>query len=871
MIWHNSSAEDVITEFNSDITSGLSSAQVSERQKTFGENKIKLESSKNFLTYLSNRLISFSVIALVLISVIYILLAKVLEIEYIIPAITIFCTVIVVNLILSVIEYLSDRHLLKLKDNIATTTTVIRDGAEVTIDSKALVPGDIMLLKAGDYVKADGRLLDSYALTCEEFRVTGEIAPVEKNHDALFEDITPISKRQNMVYSGSMVSGGHGVAIVTETAKQTELGMRADISQVIEKKESPIESKLSALQKYSRISSIVLSIVLFLTYIIIHFTSATSFAFTVTEGLLFAFTMFAAFDTKIITSILTFAKTLATVRLNAKNIFITDPLVAEQLRDVSVICTDKTGSLTTGFLTVVKVSNGKKTVDLRERDCDESSKAILRMALICSNFSHDEHSEKHANNMERAIETACVTHSGMSKIDVDGMFPHLAEIPFDSERMLMTTVTAANSNPIAIVKGAPEIIAARCIDENTDDILNIANEFAKEGLKVLAVAVKQLSEIPANPNSNDLENELSFVGIIGLEDEASPEAAAMCRECEHSGIRVMMLTGDHLDTAIAVGRKLGIIDDQSKAMGGDELSEINDDKLSERVKECSIFARITPEDKLRIVKALQLNGEKVAITGDSINDAQALLEADYGCALGNTASDMVKDCADIIIGDNKFASLTNAVKESVRIFANIKTFVKYFLSVTLSLVAIVLIGTLIFGNSPLPIAAIPFMFALLTIFPTLGILAENNNIDLDTVDGNLRIFNKSFILDFSVPAIYITIISLIAFAACKPLGLMAAYASSFAIVCLATVIHSFTGSNKKSVLSLSSLGRKLALIVCAICLLVLSIIFLTPIKQVLSLGFISSTGWLYILIAVVGTVIIDETLKVISLKLFGDL
>lgn len=868
MIWHNSSAENVVAEFDSNITNGLTPEQVAERQKTFGENKIKLGNTRSILSYIKNRLVSFPLLLLVCVSVIYILLASVLEIAGSIPAITIVCTVVIVNLVISFIEYMADKRLLKLKDDIVTTTTVIRNGTEMSIDSKFLVPGDIMVLKTGDYVKADGRLIDSYALTCEEFRVTGEMAPVEKKHDALFEDITPISKRQNMVYFGSMISGGHGIAVVTETAEQTELGMRADISLEIETKESLFETKLSNLEKYSRITSVIASLLLFTVYIIIHFASNTSFAFTVTEGLLFAFTLFAAVDTKIIKSLLTLSKSFATVRLSQNDVYVTVANVADELRDVSVICTDKTGSLTSGYLTVVKISNGNKTVDLRERDCDESSKAILRMALICSNFSHDEHSERHANNTERAIETACVAHSGMSKIDIDGMFPHLAELPFDSERMLMTTVTAANSNPIAIVKGAPEVIATRCVDDSSENIIKTANEFAQEGLKVLAVAVKQLSEIPANPNSEELENELTFVGIIGLEDEASPEAAAICRECINSDIRVLMLTGDHLDTAIAIGKKLGIIDNPEKAIGGDKLSEISDDELAEIVKEYTVFARITPEDKFRIVKALRANGEKVAITGDSINDAQALLEADFGCALGTTASDMVKDCADIIIGDNKFSSLTNAVKESIRIFTNVKKLLRYFLTLSVGIILTTLLGTIIFGVSPLSLASLPLIFSLMMMLPTIGITAESYNSDLKFDETDTRIFNKTFICGLTIPTLFITIITLIAFAVCKPLGINAAYSCSLAVMCISMLVHAFTISNAKTIVSLNTLRKKSIIIFCAAALVLVLIMLFTPASRLFSLGNIAGLGWIFILIGLVGTFIIDEILKIVSAKYF---
>lgn len=870
MIWHNSTASDVISELRTDPKNGLTAAEAEARIKAYGKNEFRNADRKGLASYIFKELKVFSNIALIVVALIYLVLTVAMNISGKLEA-----AVIIVALLLGVIvsaffKYKSDRELEKLHNSIGSYVTVIRDGAELSIHASELVPGDIMVLKTGDYIKADGRLIDSYALACEEFRITGDAAPSEKLHDTLFEDITPLPDRHNMVYCGSAVLNGRGLAVVTETAANTEVGMRADMARQVDTSETMLYSKLAKIKNIASTVAMVCAIAIFFIGIIANFSATNvSFAITVTGNLLLAMSVFVALSTGVIPSLITFARACSTYRLKKDGIMVTDAKITEELKDITVICTDKTGALTTEQHTVVKIFNGSKTIDLTERGCDEASVALLRLALICSNFSHDEHAERHTNNMERAIEAACIDHAGMSKTDIDGLFPKIAELPFDSERMLMTTVTAINGNTVAIIKGAPEVVSSRCTNVDADEIDKISKEYAKEGLKVIAVAIKPLSEIPANPNSDELENELTFVGILGIEDGIDRTAVALCRECAAGGIKTVMVTGDHFDTAVAIGIKAGIISDETEAISGEQLAEFDDAQLAEVIGKYSVFARITPEDKQRIVAAFKARGEKVLVTGDSLNDTQALLEADFGCALGRTASDMVKDAADLVVNDNKFSSIVLALKESARIFTNVKKALAYLFTAELSLLAVAIFGLIIYGVSPITASAAIFQGIIALALPLFAIFTESSKATMSLSVKGSRIFDKGFVIRFTVPTVFISVMALIAFGITHSAGTTAACASAFGVLTFSEIIHALCISHSKIVISKRFLSQKTMPVLCAVAFLLFLLVLVTPVGQLLSMSALSASGWIIAICSMIGVFIIDEALKLLEIFLIN--
>lgn len=869
LIWHSSSADEVIAELKTDKNGGLTSDQVAERTISYGKNEFSNPLRKGLTHYIISEFASFFNIALTVVAVIFAVLTLALEQSGWIGSVMLIVAVLINSVISGISRADTDKELDALRNTVPSFVIVIRDGKEVSILSDELVPGDIMVLKSGDYIRADGRLIDTYAMTCDEFRITGDTAPSEKLHEPLYEDITPLVNRHNMVYSGSLVLNGKGLAVVTETGTSTEIGMQEDMALQIADSETVLGEKLAKTEKIASNAVLIAAMFIFFLGIVVDFASTNvSFAVTVTNYLLLALSVYVACSTVKIRSFQKTATVAAVRRLQKKHITVKDAVSIEGLKDISIICTDKTGALTTESLNVRKLYTGNKVIDLFEQRCDDQSAALLRLALICSNFAHNEHTERHSNNMESAIEDACVTQVGMSKTDIDGLYPKIAELPFDSERMMMTTVTAISGNPIAIVKGAPEVIVTRCRGGESEKINNIATDFAKGGLKVIAVAIKPLSEIPANPNSEELENDLNFVGIIGFEDEIDPEAVSLCQECIAGGIKIVMITGDHLDTAAAVGMKVGIIENESAAISGDKLSELDDVHLASVIDNYAVFARISPDDKQRIVSAFKAAGEKVLVTGDSLNDTRALLEADLGCALGRTASDIVRNSADIVVNDNKFSSVISAFKESVRIFTGVKKALGYLLTAILTTLIVTVFGLLIFGNSPLSMSGIVFLDLITLSLPLGALFFDRSDTSGSVALKSKNIFSKDFLCGFAVPSVFISLMSLVGYGVTLSAGTASAYATAFAVIAVCEVIHAFCINFRCSVFSSRTPVSPVVLINCGCALLIFAILLITPCGSLLSLGGLSGIGWLMILISALGTVIIDEAFKLISSRIF---
>ncbi len=858
MIWHNSSPDQVIRELAANSDVGLSTEDVEYRLEQFGYNKLKNISKKSFLSILRSEISSNYSIALIAIAILHLVLSLFLSSSSILTSIIIISISLISTLISSALKHYSDKELGKLRNGVDTSVSVIRNGVECTIPSTQLVPGDIMILKNGDYIKADARVIDSYVLKCDEFRVTGETVPSDKLHDTIFEDISPVADRKNMVYSGSVVVNGKGLAVVTETGDNTEIAKCTNIAIETDNEITPLKAKLLNIQRIVSISIFTVAIIVFIAGIIVNFAAPVSFAVTVVDNLLLAMSIVVASGLSFIPFILNASLVFSIKRLKKFGITITYPTVAERLKDIEVICTDKTGTLTTENLKLVTISDGKKTINLTERNPDEACSAILRLALICTNFSEDEHTERHSNNMEYAIENSCIEYLGLSKADIDGMYPKVSELPFDSERMLMTTVTMINGNPIAIVKGAPEIVFSRCVDISDDTAEKTASAFASQGYKVIAVAFKQLDEIPANPNEYELEQELSFVGILGFEDTVDPVAISQCKKCIENGIRIVMITGDHINTAISIGQKLGIISDPSEAISGEELSELDSAELEEKINDFTVFARISPEEKLRIVKALNAKYGNVLVTGDSINDTPALLEANIGCALGLTASDMAKDASDIVVSDNRFYSIVHALKESKRVFLDIKKAIAHTITFLASLSLIIVIGLFTSdSSSPICPSAAMLLGLFAYILPMIGFFSEKYGGGIPFSIRTDNIFDFKYIISIIIPAIVITITALLS-------SILYDTGTAFATFAISLLISAFSRAHSRLLISKHTLKSRSLPIVFGLGLCVILIITLSPIGTLLSIGTIDSNGWIMVLASSAIIFVICESLKLIS-------
>ena len=862
LIWHNSTPEQIAEELNTDINCGLSEEEANNRLKVFGLNELNHKRKLNVLSYLLNGLKSFVCISLIVVSIINYILAVTINLQNRIDYLLIIVFALVGILAGSFFKYLSDNIIVNATSSNSTNVTVIRDGSEVVIKSNELVPGDIMLIKSGDYIKADGRLIDSYALTCDESMVSEDIAPSEKFHDLLLDDITLLVNRHNMVYSGSAVLNGRGKVLVTETGMSTEAGMHIDIKKQLEETETPISLRLNKIAKTFKTVSIISAIIVFFIGIIANFSNTeVNFAVTVSSSLLFAFCVNFSVCCHLIPSLVTFSRACMVLRLKSKGITVNSKIITEELKDVTVICTDKTGVLTTEDLTVVKAYTCSQMFDLNENRGDDSVAALLRLALICSNFSKDEHKERHTNNIERSIETACIDYAGMSKTDIDGLYPKIAELPFNSDRMLMTTVSAINGNPISITKGAPEVVLNRCNNIDVEQTAEIASLLAKEGLKVISVAIKQLDEIPTNPNSDELENDLTFVGILGIEDNISPKAARVCIDAADYGIKTIMVTGDHIDTAVAISKNADIISDASQAISGEELSAISDEELAKCISNYSVFARITPEDKLRIVAALKANNEKVLITGDSVNDAQALVEADFGCALGSTASDLVKDSADIVIEDNHYSSIIQAIKESSKFYTNIKKALLHIFTISISLLLLSVFSIIIFGVASFKSPSLILYSTIITILPIFAIFIDGAKKVMETSSAGNKLIDFNFLIRSLIPSIILVVMTLIAFGMNLKIDTVSAYSAAFAVLSFGGSAQALCTLSTYTFFSKRFLSQKYSIIICLCTLLFLICLITTPVSSIIYLTGFTSNIFSVSILTFALIVIANEILK----------
>lgn len=861
MIWHNSTSTDVVSELNSDINKGLYNEAADMRLNTYGKNVINNFSSKKLWQYLLGEVKSFINILLIVLSTVFIIVSANFHEPGVLDALVIIVAVAAKIFFSAYFNFRKSDEFNKLKENVLGKATVIRNGEESVIDASELVPGDIMVLKTGDYIMADARLIDSYVLKCDQFKLTGETVPAEKMHDILYDDITPLEDRHNMVYRGTCVVNGRGIAIVTETGLLTEIGKVKKIENHVSKHQTPTEHKIKNLGKYVFFTAIFCSLIIFLIGMFVDKTVEFAYATKILRYLLIGLTICFCATKSFLPTVLEFNLTAVITRLKKHGAIITNLNCADSLKDINVICTDKTGSITTGDMSVTKIFTGNNVTNITESSIDEASATVIRLALICSNFDVSQHIERHGNNLESAIEKAAIKHLGMSKLDIDGIYPKLAELPFDSERMLMTTVSAINGIPYSIVKGAPEIVLSRCNNIEPKQITKTSDAFASDGLKVIAVAIKPLEEIPANPNSDELENDLTFVGLLGIEDAIDEQVFTLCKECSKQSIKVVMITGDHPNTAIATAKKMGIAEDESQVICSEALSKMSDEELAEKINNYTVFARITPEDKLRIVKVFKENGNQVLVTGDNANDTPALIEADISCALGVTASDMVKDTADLVLTDNRFSSLITAIKEANKMHNNIVKSSGLFLSVNAALILTLLFGIIIFGTSPLGAAAILVINLFAVVI--LAAIALDPLPQLLEIKTPTNLLNKDFIVSVLVPVVVSAILALVGFGLCLPVGKEAAVAVAFAVLTVCNTVIGFKSCFHKTAFTPDIIKNKTMNIACIVIFGILLIFTITPVGKLLSLATFNLAGWLTVLTCLIVVFFTDELTKLI--------
>ncbi len=689
-------SDAVLSELETDKKLGLSEEEVARRTEKYGENRLKEKKKKSMLARFFEQFRDVMIIILIIAAVISFVIAIVEKNpkEFFEPVLILL--IVILNALMGVMqESKAEKALEALKNMSAPHARVIRDGKECVVNASALVPGDIILLEAGDFVPADARLIHSVSLKSEESALTGESVPAEKDANAEISEKAPLGDRANMVFSGCSITYGTATAVVTATGMDTEMGKIAGLLSGESEGETPLQKKLSTLGKYLGFIALGACAIIFLVGILsdmrildIFMTSVSLAVSAIPEGL---------------PAIVTIVLSLGVQRMVKKNAIIRRLPAVETLGSASVICSDKTGTLTMNRMTLVKAfCDGGEIEDITANNSEDVKRLLLYGALCCDgSVIFDGGKETHIGDPTETAIVLAAHKNGMLKDEINKENPRVAELPFDSDRKLMSTVNEIDGKLVVIVKGAVDMMESRCIAGDFERAKVKNEQMSSDALRVLAVAYKIIDKLPDEITTENLESDLTFIGLVGMIDPPRPEAKVAVATCREAGIKPIMITGDHVVTASAIAKELGIYLEGDRAITGVELDKMSDDELSEVLETISVYARVSPENKIRIVKAWQRKGQVVSMTGDGVNDAPALKAADIGCAMGITGTDVAKGAADMTLTDDNFSTIVEAVKEGRGIYANIRKVVGFLLGTNIGEVITVFLAMILWRITPL--------------------------------------------------------------------------------------------------------------------------------------------------------------------------
>ena len=727
MTFHSQSIDETLKELSAQPQTGLSASKAAALLAQYGENRLKEKKKKTNLQRFLEQFKDVMILILLAAALISFVIACIEgnPIEFFEPALILI--IVVLNAVMGMLqESKAEKALDALKSMSAPHARVIRDGEEKIIDASGLVPGDIIKLEAGDFVPADARLLKSVSLKSEESALTGESVPSEKDAQSQVKEDAPLGDRSNMVFSGCSITYGTALAVVTQTGMNTEMGKIAGLLEGEEETQTPLQKKLAQLGKYLGFMALAACAVIFIVGLInginvleIFMTAVSLAVSAIPEGL---------------PAIVTIVLAIGVQRMVKKNALIRRLPAVETLGSASVICSDKTGTLTMNRMTLTKAYiDGAAQPEEISSSNSESIKKLLSFASLCCDGSvifNQDGSQQHIGDPTETSIIAAAHKNGIEIDELNKSCPRLAELPFDSDRKLMSTINRIDGKNIVIVKGAFDVMSSRCISGNLEKAKEITEQMSSDALRVLAVGYKEISQAPDSPTAQELENGLAFMGLVGMIDPPRPEARQAVAVCRRAGIKPVMITGDHIVTASAIAEELGILEQGDRAITGAELDGMTDQELDKEVVNISVYARVSPENKIRIVKAWQRNGHVVSMTGDGVNDAPALKAADIGCAMGITGTDVAKGAADMTLTDDNFATIVDAVKEGRGIYANIKKVIGFLLGTNIGEVITVFAAMLLWHKSPLMSMQLLWINLVTDSLPAIALGMENVEADV---------------------------------------------------------------------------------------------------------------------------------------------
>lgn len=821
--------EEILEKFNVS-KDGLNEKQVDENISKYGLNELNQKKKKSVLQVFISQfkdLLIFILIAAGIIS----MLSNNVE-----STIVIFA-VIILNAVLGTVQHFkAEQSLDSLKALSAPSAKVIRNGSKIEIHSKNVVPGDILVLEAGDLITADGRVIESYSLQVNESSLTGESLSVDKITEKIDKEEVALGDQKNMVFSGSLVTYGRALVLVTNTGMKTEIGKIATLMDETQEKKTPLQVTLDDFSK--KLAIIILAICA------IVFGLSLYRKMPVLDSLMFAVALAVAAIPEALSSIVTIVLALGTQKMAKENAIIKKIRAVEGLGSVSIICSDKTGTLTQNKMTVRKVYVDKKLINGSEISLDNKvQEYLIKNSILCNDSTSREGKE-----IGDPTEVALVNLGHDIEIDelnLRNEYNRLAEIPFDSDRKLMSTLHKIDGKNIMFTKGALDVILDRVkyimtsdgvrelTLEDKNEILDVNRSLSESGLRVLSFAYRQLEEV--RELTLEDEYDYTFLGLISMIDPPREESKQAVADCITAGIKPIMITGDHKITASAIAKEIGILRDGDRAIEGLEIDKMSDEELRENVEHISVYARVSPEHKIRIVKAWQDKGQIVAMTGDGVNDAPALKQADIGIAMGITGTEVSKDAASVILTDDNFATIVKSVSNGRGIYNNIKNSIKFLLSGNTSGIIAVLYSSIM--ALPMPFAAVHLLFInLLTdSLPAISIGMEKSNRDLlkDKPRGkNESILNKDFLLGIGFEGLLIAIFTMVAFYIGNPKETpLTASTMAFATLCLARLFHGFNCRGKGSIFKLGVFSNKYVWYAFGVGLVLLNAVLFVPFLQ----------------------------------------
>lgn len=861
------SIEEVCEYLKTDVKKGLSYDEITIRQKKYGLNKLEQAKKKTNLQKFLDEFKDAMIIILLIAAAISFVLAfneKTLS-AFFEPLLILF--IIVLNAIMGIVqENKAERSLEALMSLSSPHARVIRNGKEELIDSEQLVVGDLIKLEAGDYVPADARLISSSLLKSEESALTGESLPIEKDATKIINKGSALGDRINMIYSGCSITYGTAYALVTSIGMNTEMGKIANLLNNEIDTKTPLQEKLAELGKKLGALAIIVCLIIFIVGVLddiniveIFMTSVSLAVSAIPEGL---------------PVIVTIVLSIGVGEMAKRNAIVKKLPAVETLGSTNVICSDKTGTLTQNKMTLVKIYDDQtNTIEDVHSHLNSEQIQLLKYGTLCCNgdVSVVNGIEKHIGD---PTETSIIAAAIKNNIQLDSLkkeYPRLYELPFDSDRKLMSVIVKNDNRNLVIVKGACDELIKKCTQGNIEKAIHITESLSEQALRVIAIAYKYIDTIPEKPTKENLESDLIFMGLVGMIDPPREEAKKAVSDCKKAGIKAIMITGDHIVTGRAIAKQLGIFEDGDEAITGHELQKLTDEQLDSRIEKISVYARVSPEDKIRVVKAWQKKDAIVSMTGDGVNDAPALKASDIGCAMGITGTDVAKGAADLTLMDDNFATIIEAVREGRGIYQNIKKTVGYLLGTNIGEVLVVFFAMIFFKQAPLLSMQLLWINLVTDSLPAISLGMEKIENDImyeKPRPKNESIFAHGLGIRVFVQGLLFGIISLFAFYYGKTQlnSITAGRTLCFATLSLLQIFQAYNMRSNKSLFKIgcftnSSLNKSALISI----VLISVVLFIPPITTLFKLTSLPIKYYLVCIGLSIIPVIINEVLKALKI------